>query len=704
MCRFFRSRHPNFCKPIRKARHIPDILAIRILFCLKLVITLLPAVSFGFSNTVCFGSSGTASSHFVSTSDTLEMELAAATKDPFLAGVDLKDSLGKQAAIEYWESVYQIMQQEKYHDPRIGFRFMEYTAAVRDTGRYALATEMYFWGLRADFEERFAEEIRLEMLMLEPLLERHVFRQWDRYFENRDPRLFEEINEFWIRQDFVPSSNRNERLLEHWQRIHYSRRNFTNDSSTIYGADARAEIFVRLGPPDRMRSGTFTFNSGEIRRRIYDLVEAGHIPAGQTYALQMSIMQSYSPGSYDFWRYDQVSAEGPVIYLFGRPGREGRYRLMDSLDDFISNSNYRRLVHGRRGTRSAFRAGYFLQLMLYNEASTLDHYFGNRLMEYDRVWSEALFRLGTDARMIGELNSPQIAAYDMERMQNRAPRTHSSYEQNFFAYPLQFHQYRFLDKDGDPVAFLIVQPEEAFHHLVKALDQQISVEIDGYLLRQGFHVFANGQKLAQHQEEFLTNRNDPGSAGRSFPSRGTITVPNEETRIQLFSELYVRPGAELAQVIRNGLIAAGTEWKYAVKPIEDNGSLVISDLVPGRSGKPAMPLRMAEIGVLNNGRIPVAEDLQVYFEIYNLKANETGEHRYRITYRLKPEERRWFFRRRTRDVTLSWEATSLKAQDYQFFEVDLSHADTGKYTLGITVEDTASGEQYRRNLELYVTE
>lgn len=624
--------------------------------------------------------------------------------DPFRAGLVLRDSLGTPAVLDYWEAVYRQWKEEERIDPRIGFRFVEYAVEIGDAGRYPLASEIHRWGLMSRFETQFRDEIHREMLMLEPLIERREFREWERLFNDRDSRLLVEMNEFWARNNMVPSSDRNERLIEHWQRIQFSREHFTNDTNTVYGADDRSLIYVRLGPPDRQRSGTLTYNTAELRNRLYDLVEAGVISIGQIYTLQMNIMQNYSPGRYDFWRYDRVSDQGPVIYLFGRPGREGRYRLLDSVEDFISGSGYRSVVIGRRGTPSAFRAGYFLQMMLYNEVSTLDTYFGMRFMEYERRWNQAIFHSGANARMLGDLLSPQMAAHDMQQIRNRAPQSQSIYERNLIAYPLFHRKFRFLDEESGPVTFVFMHPSPRLHQLTDMLDDQAGIHVAGYLLRQGFHLYSGGERVARHIEEHRTEIREIETASGAFYTSTAFALTESGSRIQLFSELYIRPGSAFSQILSTSLVGVSREWIEAGEPIVDDGSLVISDLVMGSTGKQPVRIRSAEMGVLSGHDIPVRDDLQVYFEIYNLKPDEDGEHRYRITYRLKPERRRWFFRRRSREVSLSWEASARSPRDSQFFEVELSHAESGKYTLEISVMDEITSEEYKRSLELTLNE
>ncbi len=629
-------------------------------------------------------------------------EITSSHDDPYKSGLILRDTLGIPATLEYWEWVYKEMLEMERYDPRIGFRFLEFTVAVMDDERYSLATEMYFWGLRADFLDKFENEIMQEILMMEPLVERSTFREWTRFHQERDPRLFQEIREYWIRNNMVPSSDQNERLLEHWQRIHYSREHFTNDESTVYGTDERALIYVRFGPPDRHRSGVLSHNTAEIRNRIYDLVEVGLLNVGQTYSLQMNIMQNYSPGRYDLWGYDRISDEGPIIFLFGRPGREGRYRLLDSLEDFINSSGYRSVVVGRRGTQTAFRAGYFLQMMLYYEVSSLDHYFGRRFMEYERRWNEAVFQNNVNARLLEDLLSPQLAAHDMQRMQDRAPMSQSIYERRLAAYSMLHRQYRFFDENMNPVTCILLFPPPRLKRIGEALDEQEDLQPTGYLFRQGFNMYRKGERMNQYLEEHTSMLRELASAEDDLYLSVVLPLSGEDVMFQIFSEFYLLPDPQLPVIFGNNLVGVSREWTEASKAIENDGSLVISDLVLGSAQKKPVRIKSVDMGVLSGNDISLNEYLQIYFEVYNLKPNESGEHRYSITYMLKPEHRRRLFRRSSREVSLSWVAASDRPQDHQFFEVDLSHADSGKYRLDIIVEDNESGEQYRRTLDMEI--
>ncbi len=629
-------------------------------------------------------------------------EITSSHDDPYKAGLILRDTLGIPATLEYWERAYKEMLEKERYDPRIGFRFLEFTVAAMDTERYPLATEIYFWGLRADFLDEFANEIKQEILMMEPLVERRTFREWTRFHEERDPRLFQEIREYWIRNNMIPSSDQNERLLEHWQRIHYSREHFTHDESTVYGTDERALIYVRFGPPDRHRSGVLSHNTAEIRNRIFDLVEVGLVNVGQTHSLQMNIMQNYSPGRYDLWRYDRISEEGSIIFLFGRPGREGRYRLMDSLDDFISSSGYRSVVVGRRGTQTAFRAGYFLQMMLYNEVSTLDHYFGRQFMEYERRWNQAVFQNNVNARLLGDLLSPQLAAHDMQRMQDRAPQSQSLYERRLAEYTMRHRQYRFFDENMDPVTCIILFPPSRLNRIGEALNEQEYIQPAGYLFRQGFNMYRKGERVSQHMEEHTSMLRELASAESDMYVTIELPLPGDDVGLHIFSEFYLLPDPQQPVFFGNNLVAVSREWSEASNAIENDGRLVTSDLVLGSAQKKPVRIKSVDMGVLSSNDISLKEDLQIYFEVYNLKPNEAGEHRYSITYMLKPEQRRRLFRRSSREVSLSWDAVSDRPYDHQFFEVDLSHTDSGKYRLDIIVEDNESGEQYRRMLDMEI--
>ncbi len=79
------------------------------------------------------------------------------------------------------------------------------------------------------------------------------------------PREREEAwHEFWDRRDPTPTTERNEREEEYFERIEYAKENFARGDKG-YRSD-RAQVYVRFGPPDNIESRPF-----EIDRRAYEI-------------------------------------------------------------------------------------------------------------------------------------------------------------------------------------------------------------------------------------------------------------------------------------------------------------------------------------------------------------------------------------------------------------------------------------------------
>ncbi len=627
--------------------------------------------------------------------------------DAFTLGMNLQKAVSKSAALQYWESHYRLVGKSGEADPRIGFRFVEWAAGLPEPERFEIASEIFHNSLQSSFPEEYFEETRRQVRFTEPLLERNTRRKWHKLLDDRDEQLFTEIRTFWSRKNAIPSTDVNERLIEHWQRIHFARENFTENDETVYGTDERALIYVRFGPPDRHRRGTLSYNLSEIRNRLYDLVEVDRIHINQIYTLQMNIIQNFSPGWYEYWRYNRIDEEGPIIYIFGRPGGGGKFQLLDSLEEFIPPSGYRSVVIGDRGTRSALRAGYFLQMMIYNEVSTLDEYFGQRLMEYERRWNQVIFQSNQDGQWLGDLLSPNRAANDMRRMQDRAPESVSDIERNVMQYPIYHREYRFIDAEEGPVSLLLMNPSPEIVAVTDMLHEQLRDGATGYQLKQGFNIYKDDERVERNTSSVNRGPDEITVADASVYTAETVRSSDEDVEIEVFSELYVRPGRGPGQLQSNALIGMNRKWTRMQEPLTDNGNLLMSDLVPGSTGRFSVPVRSVEMGVLSGKSVPLSESIQIYFEVYNLQKDEqSGEYRYSITYQLEPQRRRsWIpWRRSSHEVSLSWDAASYHPKDYQFFDVDLTHASSGDHILRIQLEDLASGQTSEREIEIELVE
>lgn len=110
------------------------------------------------------------------------------------------------------------------------------------------------------------------------------------------------LSAWWRGRDASPSTRANERLEEHLERAAYARANYGLDT----GQDARAAVYVRLGPPERTTQ--VQFDRTTFRNKVID----------RSLTLNMS---EFYPN--EFWYYEHVGPD--VQFLFF--DRSGYYEL-----------------------------------------------------------------------------------------------------------------------------------------------------------------------------------------------------------------------------------------------------------------------------------------------------------------------------------------------------------------------------------------
>lgn len=115
---------------------------------------------------------------------------------------------------------------------------------------------------------------------------------------------------WWQRQDPLPATPANERVVEHRQRVAWARAHY-GDPEAPAGYDDRGEVYVRLGPPPDVRH--IRFNEGAFFRDVFRF----GVPAG--------------PADFpenELWRYPQLGEAAYFVFV----REQGRYRRADPLE------------------------------------------------------------------------------------------------------------------------------------------------------------------------------------------------------------------------------------------------------------------------------------------------------------------------------------------------------------------------------------
>ena len=210
-------------------------------------------------------------------------------------------------------------------DPRIGFAFMDVVTRQEAEQYFSLAHKMYFWGIKNADVAKYHQELQLELDRLEPLMSKEEARKFQELLKSKSPDFTKQLVEFWITRDPFPSSSYNERLLEHWKRIQYARKNFAIRRNTSYNTDDRGEIYVRFGSPTEIKQRSISIN------KIVDPVSGTNIPLYNNVALKAEI-----------WYYHNlIDGERNTSFVFGRSGQGGAFGLQPGVLSLVPVSGNR---------------------------------------------------------------------------------------------------------------------------------------------------------------------------------------------------------------------------------------------------------------------------------------------------------------------------------------------------------------------------
>lgn len=599
------------------------------------------------------------------------------------------------------------------YDPRLGFRFIEKVVRHDRGNLVALASEIYDWGLNANEVEPYKELLEREINYMAPVLTSSETEQLEAYLEENDPQIYQKIRGIWNTRDVIMSSDVNERLIEHWERIIHAKENYTKNDTTVYGTDERGEIYVRLGEPTNIETGKVGQSNHEVRAKLYDLQNKGHInpdASEEVFRLQQHIMSSVIPADFELWQYYDVTEieRDNIFFLFGRRGGNGEFGLRNSVEEFISNSVFNNSAYGARGRGSDVRIGTFLQFVYYNDLSTYDRFFGNRLQEYDRAWHRSVGFDRVDGHTLRNRISRSNASRATQQVYNRAPGDTSLYERRLEGYDFEYRHYRFLDEQGRPelISFINSDPGQLFgiYKNIPGTDESQNYEMH---LKQGVvHHTADNQAKDRH----ITNisRVYDSSSGPANPTNSAhkMIASADDTYSILFSELYFGSPGQDNEPDNWSLVGMNKQRSENPERLNSDGEeLLLSDIILGSTGEDTVRVRDELIGILKNEELVQGDNLQVMFEAYNFKNPDTEYVPYQIEYRIEDGGRSWWpFSGSDDEQSLTWEAVSDGWNDSQFFEVEHSNLDPGSYTLHIKIEETESGRQAERSIDFEVVE
>jgi len=655
--------------------------------------------------------------------------LQAQPQTPYQQGLELLYQGQTDQALDIWEEYYLESQRV---DSRAGFHFIEVVTSQNITDRYESATKMYYKALSNSVGANSRIAVRQEIERLKPIVGEGISRQWLEWWEDSNRELLLDMVGYWIQLDPTPATEVNERLIEHWQRIASARQQFTRNSSTIYGTDDRALIYVRYGEPDRIHRGILTLQDLNVKpwlqrqiiprepteeERIFDREPS---VVNQAEILENAIYDFHRYPEYEVWFYDNLM-DGPkrtVPYIFGTNVNTQKFQLQPSIDSFIPERAFYPEDHRDEQIVEFARYGItpalILQMLYYEQLTMVDPFFESRLNSI----RDALMEQGPEALQGLDLSMKSESIELINRQAVQASRQLSSFQRQIPEIPVGIYQYRFLDEDRNPylITFLESNPKEAFlidfhrnrpsNITLQDIEQAASTEelLPNYSLSHSLQFYDEEWNVTERYQDTTAIR-----LHRNTQRDISYTVhefPHSERKNQSFS-VQLMNSDEDSQPIYNTpypkeLRGLGSSHFRQPEPLQSNpDSLQFADIVLGYQMHEDSDTPFSFI-VANDQIIPWKETLVLHFEVYNLEMQANNFSQFELTYRILPVDEQGEVDTDLTEFVLTLNFTSEEERLIEDLEIETADLQPGLYELRVRVQDVNTRQEKNRSTRFEV--
>ncbi|MFQ5675291.1 MAG: GWxTD domain-containing protein [bacterium] len=609
-----------------------------------------------------------------------------------------------QEALDAWFQGYR-QALEDSADIRIGIAFIELVTEEQAHEYYEIASKMYLDEFSAR-STRFHQAVHDEMDRLSPIAGRTTYKEWLALWERNDTSLNREIVHFWKQKDPTPSTEINERLLEHWERIAYARKKFRKRRNTVYGTDDRGLIYVKFGKPDRSKFGSLGGNRAALKRWsnvILSSSEDINVRAGSTQIAEQSFLVEQidrynNVPDYEIWFYDSFDTEVPVFFLFGNREGIGAFGLRQSIEEFIPGRAF-------LSTSSLFTKGIIpgavLQSLYYSELVQLHPYFEDRFQDLETIWDNLESRgVGAMVRTNRSLRIKRRQFESIDRtnpIQRSAPNEQSDFAEVVSPIDLVVQPFRFLDNHQTPrlalVTFSYPKIKTVFLNTNAAVRQSLTIA----------HTLVAHDKNGRELERSIIEI--PSGHG----SFSTFYVDHNENQADfwIYAEAFSQvsfpadDNGKAGEQSEPGVIGVGKTRITVAEPLSSsNEVLELSDLIVGVRSTEEAGLNLP-FPVVPSRRIAQSDILKLYLEIYNLFFDASGMAH--LTIAAEASKIEGNEKSKEQSVTLSFDFDSPERTSREDFEIDISKLTPGNYELSVHVFDKVSQQNKQRVVRFEIT-
>jgi len=612
-----------------------------------------------------------------------------AQTDPYVEGKLLLADDDWVQALEVWERGAQALARRGEYDPRIGVAYIEVATEHQATGFYETASELFVQGFSGTNMERYEPAVIAEAQRILPLLDPDddddEVPVWEEMIKKRDPALIRRIKRFWIEKDPTPGTAFNERLIEHWERIAYARRNFTLQKDSPYDTDDRGTIYVKYGPPDKSQAGIMGADDFELRVRTPN-------NGGSRFADTRRELRRYDfHPQYEVWGYDELNGQDVTWFLFGNYEATGPFRLLKSPRELIHPSAWS--PSSRNATPGNVKAAYYMELFIYGELAKIGGPYARRHSQLETYWDRmqgAQFRLAPNEESLEAFSLRFKQEDDFGPEYPAEVAVISDYEGPLREMELVATATRVLEGDEPRLIITALSSPRSSLPGVRALERY---KLDDGTIRHTLIVRDEAlNEVGRINERVSSETGDISTftlrhiaRPMHFTVLGEIVCCGEDRRRdrRLYpGQAHFMPGPPLST---------------------DPAHLEISDVVTGLPIPDEFDPADLVFPLVPSRTVWRRDPLRVYLEAYHLQPAADGVHRMRADFRLvRVEGQREILDLDHPPVTLTVDLESQAPVAKRVFDINVRDQVIGHYRLEVTITDLVSGESKTRQVGLHL--
>ncbi|MCY3767208.1 MAG: tetratricopeptide repeat protein [Gemmatimonadetes bacterium] len=513
-------------------------------------------------------------------------------------------------------------------------------------------------------------------------------------------------NAFWAGKDPAPVTAANERRSEHYRRVAFSRELYGEHS---YPWDVRGEVYVRYGEPDHVsKSDDIQFETAPrvvaVKERLIN--QAGDAIFALTRSRNDQMLEYVVTEAFNYNDPNREIQIGPMSSRQREIAETGNSRTYTAKEEDpmseMRKSGSKRDKFGALQVPSASVLGWPVypvpgkvwEYWIYTKVGPgIEITFVQPYHPGPYTYADMPHGIGEGGGSVSRSWREMNPAVVVERAVARSPEV---YRQDFATAPLHFFYDTARFKKNNRSVNLEV------YYGVPTRDITYVTGKDGQHvahLTRGVALFnADDQRIYRSAEEMElyasgspdTSRNaflpfmdrisaTPGNYRMAIQildtSSGKSQVYNQRVRLTAFGGAYLR----LSDIQLSAFIRSASDGRFVKGDI---------DVTPNPSQS-----------------YLAAQPVYIYYEIYNLKKDDFGVVRYRVTYQVESIDRQPIAvrilgglgkllggREERESITVNYEHVGHRSDDQGYLELDMANSEQGSYMLRVKVTDIKSGE------------